>query len=341
MSIGEWKQLTSADISAVTPPVQPAGYFSARIDAWNGISADTLTSRIYLGGAGGHADYAGNEVYVLDLNATAPQWVLETEPSPASAYLVDKPYYSDGRPSPTHTYYTLWFIEGRQKLFRFAGAATWGTGNGTTDRIDSWNPLSKTWDPDGTNPRISGGPIVEMPAAKDMLTGDVYQVQFNNHLYRWSQQANTVTDLGDAAGGSGSFYDFYKSPAVVDTSKGRVIFLSDGNAPAHVRVYDVAAKTWSTGVVQGAAASAVTEKESQGMAWFDYCAKAIVVKTRDGGSVYILDPATLTATAFATSGATPPSPMNGVHTLFQSLPKLGGYAYQPTHDSKLWFLATQ
>jgi hypothetical protein len=65
------------------------------------------------------------------------------------------------------------------------------------------------------------------------------------------------------------------------------------------------------------------------------------VKTTSGGAVYVVDPATLTASELPTSGAAPPDPMNGVHTLFQSVPGLGGYAYQPRHDAKLHFLATQ
>ena len=77
------------------------------------------------------------------------------------------------------------------------------------------------------------------------------------------------------------------------------------------------------------------------MAWFDSCAELIVLKPSVAGAVYLVDPTTLTATAFATSGEAPPDPLNGVHTLFQYMPKLGGYAYQPTHASKMYFLATQ
>ena len=341
MTAGQWKVLDSADISQVTPPVQPGGYYSARIEAWNGFAADRTTSRMYLGAAGGHADYAGNEVYTIDLTAESPQWVMQSPPSPASAYLIDQPYYSDGKPSPTHTYWTSWFIEQRHKLFRFAGAGLWGTGNGGTDRIDSWNPATQSWDPEGTNPRMGPSPLYEMPTAKDFATGDVYQFQSNNHLYRWNQDTNTVTDLGEAGGGSGSFYDLYKSPLVVDGSQ-RLLFLSDDSAPAgSIRIYDITAKTWSTKALQGAAAPAVAARESQGMAFYDFCASKIIFKTITGGSVYWLDPATLAATALVTSGASVPDAINGVHTLFQSLPSLGGYAYQPKHASKLHFLATQ
>lgn len=341
MAVGQWKELASADLAQVVPTTQPGGYYSARIDAWNGFAADTVNGKLYLGGAGGHADYAGNEVYSLDLNAAAPQWVLERQPSPSAAYTVDKPLYTDGRPSPTHTYYTLWFIEGRGKLFRFGGGATWGSGNGSTDHIESWNPATKDWDPDGTNPRLAG-PTYESPTAKHPYSGDVYQIGSDNHLRRWTQATGTVSDLGDAGAGTGSFYDFYKAPAVVDPVGDRLLLLSDGAAPSgSVRVYDIKKATWSQIALTGSVATSVAAKESQGMAFYDSCAKKIVVKTGNGGEVLALDPGNMSTTTIATSGATVEDPANGVHTLFQSLPTLGGYAYQPRHSTKLYFLATQ
>jgi hypothetical protein len=342
MAIGEWKQLATADITKVTPTVAPGGGYYGRVDAWNGFASDTVHSIMYLAGAGGHADYAGNEVYTIELNAAAPQWVIQIQPSPSSAYTVDQEYYADGRPSPTHTYYTAWFIEQRGKFFRFGGAATWGTGNGGTKSIDSWDPVGKAWDPMGTNPKMGTRPIYEMPTAKDFVTGDVYQIQEDNHLLRWNQASNTVTDLGNAKEGTDSFYDIERSPMVVDAANNRLIVFSDGaHAGNQARVYDIATQAWSVKAVTGASAADVTAKKSQGMGYYDYCAKRIFIKTRTGGAVYQIDPTSLAATPFPTTGTAPPDAINGVHTLFQSLPKLGGYAYQPAHTAKLYFLATQ
>jgi hypothetical protein len=256
-----------------------------------------------------------------------------------SKYTIDEPYYLDGRPSPTHTYYTAWFIEQRGKYFRFGGAATWGTGNGGTPHIDSWDPVTKSWDPAGTNPDIGPSPIYEAPVAKNILTGEVYEVQSNNHLYRWDPVSNTSADLGDIGGGTGSFYDLYASASVVDPGSGRLIFFLDDANPGAARVYDIATGTYSAAPLGGPGAAAVAG--DQAMAWFDVCAASIVVKTSAGGEVFFVDPETLTASPLSVSGTLPPDPLNGVHTLFQYLPRLGGYAYQPTHTSGLFFLATQ
>ncbi len=337
----EYVELTSADLTVVTPAVMPGGGYYGRIDAWNGIAADVVTSRLYLGAAGGHADYAGNEVYMLDLTAAAPQWVLLNQPSPASAYTIDQPYYADGLPSPTHTYYTLWYVEQHDKLFRFAGGATWGSGNGTTPHIDAFDPDSLTWDPAGTHPDLGPSPTYEMPTAKDVLSGQVYQLQGDNHLYRWNPTGDTVEDLGNASAGSDSFYDLYASASVVDVASQRVLFFSDLASPGAARVFDIGTGAWSAAPIGGGGAAAVTEESNQAMAFFDVCSGTILYKTRAGGDVYEIDPATLVAELRPTTGATPPDPLNGVHTLFQYVPRLGGYAYQPTHDAKLYFLATQ
>src|SRR5262249_4917924 len=154
-------------------------------------------------------------------------------------------------PSPTHTYYTAWFIEQRGKFYHFAGAATWGTGNGSTTHIDSWDPMKKDWDPAGTNPDMGPSPIYEMPTAKDILTGEVYQLQSDNHLYRWDPQTNTSSDLGDATGGTGSFYDLYKSASVVDVEGGRVLFFLDNANAGSARIYDIASGAFSTAPIGG------------------------------------------------------------------------------------------
>lgn len=340
MAIGAWKHLASADLTAIKPAVDPGGGYYGRIDAWNGFGADTVNSVVYLGAAGGHADYAGNEVYTLDLTAASPQWVLRIQPSPSATYVVDAPYYTDGRPSPTHTYWTAWFIEQRQRYFRFAGAATWGTGNGGTKHIDSWNPATNDWDPAGTNPDFGPSPTYEMPTAKNMLTGDVYQLEGDNHVYAWTSATNTVNDLGNAELGTDSHYDLYGSPSVVDTKNARLIFLRDEANMGAARILSLAGG-WSTAPIGGPDGAAMLADAEQGMAWFDSCADRVFFKSTTAGDLYEIDATTLAVTRLPTSGDAPPDPLNGVHTLFQYIPKLGGYAYQPTHASGMYFVATQ
>jgi len=337
LAAGQWVALPSADLRQVTPDVMPGGGYYGRIDAWNGFAADVVSSVVYLAAAGGHADYAGNEVYSLALDSDAPSLVIETQPTPAEFYTIDQPYYLDGLPSSMHTYYSMWFIEPLGKVFRFPGGSTWGSGNGNTPHIDAWDPLSGAWDAAGSHPDMGGSPTYEAPTAKDLLSGDVYQVQANNHLWVWRAESNSTEDLGDAQLGSGSFYDLYASPSVV--AEGRLIFLVDDANAGSARVYDLTAASWSLQPLTGPAASAVAS--DQAMAFYDACAASIVVKTNASGELHLLDAQTLEASVFPTSGELPSDAINGVHTLFQYLPKLGGYAYQPRHDAVMHFVATQ
>ena len=55
--------------------------FSGVVLAWCGASVDRKRSRVWHTDDGGHADYAGNCRFYLDLNRAAPQWVMVRGPS--------------------------------------------------------------------------------------------------------------------------------------------------------------------------------------------------------------------------------------------------------------------
>lgn len=99
---------------------------------WSGAAADDQNHRLILWG-GGHSDYAGDEVFVLNLNGT-PAWQLFTKPTTPIPNVGDgknweglNPYYvrlSDGgtykpgaSPASRHTYNGLQYIPSEQALF--------------------------------------------------------------------------------------------------------------------------------------------------------------------------------------------------------------------------------
>ncbi len=104
---------------------------------WSGAAADDQNHRLILWG-GGHSDYAGDEVFVLNLNAT-PVWQRFTNPTTPIPFVGDgknweglNPYYvrlSDGgiykagaSPASRHTYNGLQYIPYLNKLYSFGGA---------------------------------------------------------------------------------------------------------------------------------------------------------------------------------------------------------------------------
>jgi len=129
-----------------------------QIQPWSSAAADDAHQRLIVWG-GGHRDYAGNEVLVLNLNGT-PAWERFTDPTMPVPYLNDgsaweglKPYYvrrHDGgqyqpgaSPSSRHTYNSLQYVPYQNKLYSFGGSvANLGYFSQETWTLDM---ATKTW----------------------------------------------------------------------------------------------------------------------------------------------------------------------------------------------------
>ncbi len=112
-----------------------------QIIPWSGAAPDDAHQRLIVWG-GGHSDYAGNEVSVLNLNGT-PSWERFTSPTMPVPFVWDgkeweglKPYYvrlkDGGQPKPgaspasRHTYNSLQYVPYQNKLYSFGGSAANG-----------------------------------------------------------------------------------------------------------------------------------------------------------------------------------------------------------------------
>lgn len=87
--------------------------------AWCGAAYDPSAKRLRVHG-GGHDDYAGNELYSLHLNAAAPYWTRDINPTGAigNTGVLDDGLeltgrYFDGRPRSSHTYGNLVIVDGQ------------------------------------------------------------------------------------------------------------------------------------------------------------------------------------------------------------------------------------
>ena len=108
-----------------------------QIIPWSGGAADDTHQRLIVWG-GGHSDYAGNEVSVLNLSGT-PSWERFTSPTMPVPFVWDgknweglKPYFvrpHDGgqykpgsSPASRHTYNGLQYVPYQNKLYSFGGS---------------------------------------------------------------------------------------------------------------------------------------------------------------------------------------------------------------------------
>ncbi len=125
---------------------------------WSGGAVNDTTQQLIVWG-GGHSDYAGDEVFVLNLNGT-PSWQLFTNPTIPVPFNWDgnnweglNPYYkrlADGgiyqpgaTPASRHTYNGLQYVPYQNKLYSFGGAVA--NSGFLSSEVWTLDMAAKTW----------------------------------------------------------------------------------------------------------------------------------------------------------------------------------------------------
>jgi hypothetical protein len=358
MAKWEWKEIAGTSITTVKVPDPFSGALVAptsRIDAWNGIAANRDTNRIYLADAGGHADWAGNEVYELDLNALTPAWKLLRGPTMAPDVLGSNyntgtyhHYYADGRPSSTHLYFALQFVRARGRIFKMSSGSIWGTGNESNNKVDGFDLAKNDWDPEGTFAETPGGsppsptadgPTIARPYAQHLDSDDIYTF-FSGAFRKWTASTATWSKLADRPGYANNDI-VSESASAVDSKRDKVLFAKNAYRVAQQQglILDVASNAVTDASFTGSAAASVV-RAGQSMLFLP-SEDAYFLKTESGGELIRIDPTTFAAEPFATSGPMPPNAVNGIYTRFLYLPRLKGIVYEPSGAANVWFLATE
>lgn len=338
MAPWEWKHLPSAKLSLVTPTINPGGTLGFRVDGYNGIAVDPATNRCFLAGMGGHADYAGNEAYLLDLSDAEPAWQILRQPTPSAQILSDASYYADGRPSSTHTYYSQHFIAALNRIFRFGSGSNWGSGNFGDHKVNAFNLTTGDWDAAGTWADITtGGSIASLTCCQDPATGDVYVSSQAGGWFKYSGADGSRTVLSEPG------YFWRKSPSAVDTTRNRILVVGEEGSPAQCKFYDIAAGTWGAEIT----ATGPTASQWSGLA-LEYSADLdrFVKKTYTAGEIILIHPETLVCTPQSVTGTTVTNGTSnsGIWNRFRYLPNLGGFIYYPAEyavSTGMFFLATE
>lgn len=158
---GHWYEVPSSHLRDVCPPNDLYGgdyewHFYCRhvIGAWSGGAFDTTRQRLVVWG-GGHADYAGNEVYVFDVESL--QWSRLNDPSSLDGFCdgsscqPQAQVMPDGKPPSRHTYNGMVYVPSIDRLWS-QGGSLWKSGNATllTWTFDfvtqSWSQMSDAED---------------------------------------------------------------------------------------------------------------------------------------------------------------------------------------------------
>jgi hypothetical protein len=190
-----WHEIANSRIRPLCPfPNADPGLFGVCQNvtgAWSGGAFDVQRNKLYIFG-GGHADYAGNEVYVLDVN-TLQLSRLNQPSSPVRDGCVDgtNAAYADGRPVARHTYSNLEFFPAGNRLLMFGGSR-WKCG--FFDR-DTWlfDPANDSWTKQTTT--VAPGGDFNLSFARDPQTNLVYArdtnalFSFDPATSNWTQRS--------------------------------------------------------------------------------------------------------------------------------------------------------
>ncbi len=324
-----WIEIPNTRLAQAQGGVVSPGGDKAYVCAYSGACVKESGSEVFLAG-GGHADYAGNEVYTLRLQSDAPVWVRRRNPTPTvgPTSQIGTPYYTDGRPTSRHTYWHLQFINARNRMFYIGGAAIWGNGNGLTSAVDAFDPDSNDYEPAGMYPSLPANAVyVAQGVAKD-ANENVWLQHPGGNLYRWNQATGTTTLTGTR-----SIYDIDTAFCVdpvrnrlvrFDTRFGAQFDLNNGATEAPVTF------TGPQAAKVGRHASVI------------WCAArgTFLLFRWDENRVYEIDPQTFAVTELAVAGTKPPVPPNdGVAAMYGRwfyAPQLRLCGYIRSVDDNVW-----
>jgi len=335
LAIGQWYEIPNTAMSSVVPSPQPGGNSgpASKVGAWTSFVADTRTSKVYSVANGGHSDYAGNEVDVLDLERDQPAWSQVLAPTPNSQLANGQSYYLDGRPTARHTYYGITSNEVDGRIMLFGGAIWCASGCGHA-AISSYDIAANAYSPSSTHGAMT--PIFNGDHgafSADPSTGDVYATSSNGKFAKWTRSTNTFAESIPIGPVPGSYY----AASAIDITRGRMLIVGGQGFNRHT--YTLATNTFALVTLTGASASSVT---GSGQASLVYVAALDVFLHRRGGAggtVLQIDPVTFAVTPFATTdGASVPSTLNGPFNKFLYVPRLGGAVYVPAYSGNARFL---
>lgn len=304
---GRWYEVPDSKLSAVIPhppPVGDTGRTSSIIDAWSSGAYDTKRDRLIVWG-GGHADYAGNEIYVFDVNAL--KWSRAWGPSADIPIPTCAETYPDGNPSSRHTYGGLQYIPTIDRFWA-QGGSKWRCGSGTL----------ATWTFDFDSSRWSrkkdapGGLMLGVSSAFDPVTGHVFH-QGGVKFSEYDPMADAWAVRGDI--GASLSEDRVRNAAI---DPGNRLFVAMGDGDFYV--WDM--KSWQVKRPATTGGAAMLSARAPGLAYDPVIKK--LVGWPGGTAVYSLDVSTWKWTrhdAAPTNTVTPSPPTHtGTYGRFQYIP---------------------
>lgn len=308
-------ELPNTKIRSVLPSPPPPGTVEYLIQAWNGGTVDTARSRLLVWG-GGHSDYAGNEMYALDLPSMSIKRIVDPSPKAGQAHCT--PALPDGTPTSRHTYDGLTYVAHLDRFFATNGSLS-PCGGGSSDTwtydfsTSKWEMLNSpvpTWD--------YGTMAIYDAATKQVFIKDI------GDFYSYSVETKKYTKLNKTGQGVS-----YMLSAAIDTKRRKFVMVGDGVQVVDLSTYQM------TSLQTTNAPGFVTSNESPGVA-YDPVADRIVA-WHGGGKVWALDMDTRAWTQVAINqGPTAAAPIQGTFGRWGYIPQYRVFAMINDIDQNAW-----
>lgn len=345
LPLWQWYEIPNTALSSVDPAVRPLGSTgpSSKIVAWCGAALKRSGSVYMLGAAGGHADYAGNEVNALALNVAAPQWA-ELRAATANADIINAAqFYLDNRPAATHTYYASQFIESLNRMMVFASPGLNGTFAAAPNgypyvgdkRSFSFNVSAGDWDaPDYVAPFPGSGDYFAGLCVKHPWTDDVYYSRnYGSGWYRWTRVSNSWTRLSSTTRAP------WYAGAAIDPLRNRMLLVG-GYSPIAPEVRNLDGSSVAA-TFTGLGPSALAVTGYPGVIYDEALDRYLVVYNANGGiNVLRVHPETWLVDDPSVTGTAPTARPNGIHNSVQYVPELKGFVIANSYGGNVWFVRT-
>jgi hypothetical protein len=340
-----WYEIPNTALASVEPAIRPLGWTGPRskIDTWNGAALKREGSIYILGAAGGHADYAGNEVNAIQLNSTAPQWIELRGPTRNSDIVDRTQFYLDLRPSSTHSYYATQFINPLNRMVVFASQGIYGQFPvAPADfpyrgdrRSFSFDMARNDWDsPDFIAQFPGTGDTYAAFCVKHPWTDDVYYSRNSGDgWYRWTHSSNSWVKLSTASRAP------WYAGAAIDPKRNRMLIVGS-YSPTAPEVRDLNGHL--TPVNFGGLGAAVLTASGYPGVVYDEVNDTYLSLMNSGGTIrtFRIDADSFVVDEPRTGGPTPVARTNGIMNSVQYVPELRGIVIANAYRGNVLFMRT-
>lgn len=356
----QWYEIANTALSSIAPSPTPPGITGpvSKVDAWCGGTLRRAGSVYMLGAAGGHGDYAGNEVNAITLSADVPAWQQVKAPSALADIIKDSSVYLDLTRAAIHTYSNTQYDQIGDRMLIVAGAGIDGTwGDLITPTPDDWpwrtgshssppdpvlHPLmafswsTKGWLPPdtlGLLPAGVGG--TGALACADPVANLIYSAAVGwGGLKRYSPATDTWTPaatIGYISTHAGA----------VDTIRNRMLIIGPNVDAPPPRLVDLAAGELMSVTWSGLAESTL-QAAHPGLVYDEHNDRYVAAINGSGPTdpveIYFIDPQTHVISQPEIAGTKPLQRPNGIHNAMQYAPELKGIVLHNSYTGNVKFL---